>query len=179
MGATQEVKEAILRSEEARVSEQFYNMELPWEAYSGNTDAIVANAQAWIGRKQQKNTNMANVQKLLVDAGLGPDAEAFVNAMQEPPILRQLFGGQSSEEINKTVTEAVTPDMANTIGKQASNVSWSVTISTAIQNDVANNYETIVAAGRAIGEPLAKGAASKIAGAIIPMIIAALTGNEP
>jgi len=178
MGATQEVKEAILRSEEARVSEQFYNMELPWEAYSGNTDAIVANAQAWIARKQQKNANMANVQQLLVDAGLGPDAEAFVKAMEEPPILRAMFGGKSAEEINTTVTEAVTPDMTTALAKQASETSWSLTIATAIQNDVTNNYEVIVAAGKVIGEGLAKGSASQFAAAIIPLVLAAISGRE-
>jgi len=178
MGATQEVKEAILRSEEARVSEQFYNMELPWEAYSGNTDAIVANAQAWIARKQQKNANMANVQQLLVDAGLGPDAEAFVKAMEEPPILRAVFGGKSAEEINTTVTEAVTPDMTTALARQASETSWSLTIATAIQNDVTNNYEVIVAAGKVIGEGLAKGSASQFAAAIIPLVLAAISGRE-
>jgi hypothetical protein len=75
MGMDQASKEGILRSEEASVAERFYNMELPWEAYSGNTDSIIANAQAWIAGKQQKNANMANVQQLLIDAGLGPDAE--------------------------------------------------------------------------------------------------------
>ena len=178
MGATLEVKEAILRSEEARVSEQFYNMELPWEAYSGNTDAIVANAQAWIARKQQKNANMANVQQLLVDAGLGPDAEAFVKAMEEPPILRAMFGGKSADEINTTVTKAVTPDMTTALAKQASETSWSLTIATAIQNDVTNNYEVIVAAGKVIGEGLAKGSASQFAAAIIPLVLAAISGRE-
>lgn len=178
MGATQQVKEAILRSEEARVSEQFYNMELPWEAYSGNTDAIIANAQAWIGRKQQKNANMANVQQLLVDAGLGPDAEAFVKAMEEPPILRAMFGGKSADEINTTVTEAVTPDMTAALAKQAASTSWSLTIATAIQNDVTNNYEVIVAAGKVIGQGLAKGSASQFAAAIIPLVLAAISGKE-
>lgn len=178
MGATQEIKEAILRSEEARVSEQFYNMELPWEAYSGNTDAIVANAQAWIARKQQKNANMANVQQLLIDAGLGPDAEAFVKAMEEPPILQALFGGKSSDEINTAVTDAVTPDMTTALAKQAANTSWSLTIATAIQNDVTNNYEVVVAAGAVIGSALAKGSAAQFAAAIIPLVLAAITGRE-
>jgi hypothetical protein len=179
MGMNQEQKESILRSEEAGVSKRFYNMELPWEAYSGNTDSIIANAQSWIAGKQQKNANMANVQQLLVDAGMGPDAEAFVKAMEEPPILRQLFGGKSSEEISASVTEAITPDMGKAISKEVASVTWAVTISGAIQNDVANNYETIVAAGKAIGGPLAKGAASQIAGAIIPLLIKALLGVNP
>lgn len=178
MASETPVKEAILRSEEARVSEQFYNMELPWEAYSGNTDAIVANAQAWIARKQQKNANMANVQQLLIDAGLGPDAEAFVKAMEEPPILQALFGGKSSDEINTAVTDAVTPDMTTALAKQAANTSWSLTIATAIQNDVTNNYEVVVSAGAVIGSALAKGSAAQFAAAIIPLVLAAITGRE-
>lgn len=178
MGMDQAAKESILRSEEARVAEQFYNMELPWEAYAGNTDSIIANAQAWIAGKQQKNANMANVQQLLVDSGLGPDAEAFVKAMEEPPILRAMFGGKSAEEINTTVTEAVTPDMTTALARQASETSWSLTIATAIQNDVTNNYEVIVAAGKVIGEGLAKGSASQFAAAIIPLVLAAISGRE-
>lgn len=178
MGMDQAAKESILRSEEARVAEQFYNMELPWEAYAGNTDSIIANAQAWIAGKQQKNANMANVQQLLIDAGLGPDAEAFVKAMEEPPILRAMFGGKSAEEINTTVTEAVTPDMTTALARQASETSWSLTIATAIQNDVTNNYEVIVAAGKVIGEGLAKGSASQFAAAIIPLVLAAISGRE-
>ena len=178
MGMDQAAKESILRSEEARVAEQFYNMELPWEAYAGNTDSIIANAQAWIAGKQQKNANMAQVQQLLIDAGLGPDAEAFVKAMEEPPILRAMFGGKSAEEINTTVTEAVTPDMTTALARQASETSWSLTIATAIQNDVTNNYEVIVAAGKVIGEGLAKGSASQFAAAIIPLVLAAISGRE-
>lgn len=178
MGMDQAAKESILRSEEARVAEQFYNMELPWEAYAGNTDSIIANAQAWIAGKQQKNANMANVQQLLIDAGLGPDAEAFVKAMEEPPILRAMFGGKSAEEINTTVTEAVTPDMTTALARQASETSWSLTIATAIQNDVTNNYEVIVAAGKVIGDGLAKGSASQFAAAIIPLVLAAISGRE-
>lgn len=174
MGMDQASKEAILRSEEAGVSERFYNMELPWEAYSGNTDSIIANAQAWIAGKQQKNANMANVQQLLIDAGLGPDAEGFVKAMEEPPILRQLFGGKTSDEISSTVTEAVTPDLGKAIGDQVAKVTWAAVISTSIANDVTNNYEMIVAAGRAIGKPLAEGSAGVLAAAIIPLVIAAI-----
>jgi hypothetical protein len=178
MGMDQESKNAILRSEEAGVSERFYNMELPWEAYSGNTDSIIANAQAWIAGKQQKNANMANVQQLLIDAGLGPDAEAFVKAMEEPPILRSLFGGKSADEINTTVTEAVTPDMGKALAEQVANTPWSLTISGAIQKDVTNNYEVIVSAGMAIGKGLAEGSASMFAAAIIPLVLAAIVGRE-
>jgi len=178
MGMDQESKNAILRSEEAGVAERFYNMELPWEAYSGNTDSIIANAQAWIAGKQQKNANMANVQQLLIDAGLGPDAEAFVKAMEEPPILRSLFGGKSADEINTTVTEAVTPDMGKALTEQVANTPWSLTISGAIQKDVTNNYEVIVSAGMAIGKGLAEGSASMFAAAIIPLVLAAIVGRE-
>jgi len=178
MGMDQASKEGILRSEEAGVSERFYNMELPWEAYSGNTDSIIANAQAWIAGKQQKNANMANVQQLLIDAGLGPDAEAFVKAMEEPPILRSLFGGKSADEINTTVTEAVTPDMGKALTEQVANTPWSLTISGAIQKDVTNNYEVIVSAGMAIGKGLAEGSASMFAAAIIPLVLAAIVGRE-
>lgn len=178
MGMDQASKESILRSEEAGVSERFYNMELPWEAYSGNTDSIIANAQAWIAGKQQKNANMANVQQLLIDAGLGPDAEAFVKAMEEPPILRSLFGGKSADEINTTVTEAVTPDMGKALTEQVANTPWSLTISGAIQKDVTNNYEVIVSAGMAIGKGLAEGSASMFAAAIIPLVLAAIVGRE-
>lgn len=178
MGMDQAAKESILRSEEARVAEQFYNMELPWEAYAGNTDSIIANAQAWIAGKQQKNANMANVQQLLIDAGLGPDAEAFVKAMEEPPILRSLFGGKSADEINTTVTEAVTPDMGKALTEQVANTPWSLTISGAIQKDVTNNYEVIVSAGMAIGKGLAEGSASMFAAAIIPLVLAAIVGRE-
>lgn len=178
MGMDQESKNAILRSEEAGVSERFYNMELPWEAYSGNTDSIIANAQAWIAGKQQKNANMANVQQLLIDAGLGPDAEAFVKAMEEPPILRQLFGGKTSAEISNTVTEAVTPDLGKAIGDQVAEVTWAAVISTSIANDVTNNYELIVSAGRAIGKPLAEGSAAILAAAIIPLVVAAIIGSR-
>lgn len=178
MGMDQASKEGILRSEEAGVSERFYNMELPWEAYSGNTDSIIANAQSWIAGKQQKNANMANVQQLLIDAGLGPDAEAFVKAMEEPPILRSLFGGKSADEINTTVTEAVTPDMGKALTEQVANTPWSLTISGAIQKDVTNNYEVIVSAGMAIGKGLAEGSASMFAAAIIPLVLAAIVGRE-
>jgi len=177
MGMDAESMNAILRSEEASIAERFYNMELPWEAYSGNTDAIIANAQAWIAGRQQKNANMANVQQLLIDAGLGPDAAAFVSAMEEPPILRQLFGGKSASEISTTVTDAVTPDLGKAIGEQVASVTWAMTISTAITNDVTNNYEMIVAAGRAIGKPLAEGSAQAIATAIIPLVIAAIVNT--
>lgn len=172
-GMDQDAKNAILRSEEESVSRRFYNMELPWEAYSGNTDAIVANAQAWIAGKQQKNANMQNVKQLLVDAGLGPDADSFIKAMEEPPIISALFGGKSSSEISEEISGAV-PDMGKAVTDSLGGVGWSVMISNSIKTDVENNNALLVAAGAAISVPITDGIAGYMVATIVAKIIAEL-----
>ena len=173
MGMDQEAKNAILRSEEESVSSRFYNMELPWEAYSGNTDAIVANAQAWIAGKQQKNANMQNVKQLLVDAGLGPDADAFIKAMEEPPIISALFGGKTGPEITEEIS-GVVPDMGKAVTDSLEGVGWSVMISNSIKTDVENNNALLIAAGAAISVPLTDGIAGYMVATIVAKIIAEL-----
>ena len=172
-GMDQDAKNAILRSEEESVASRFYNMELPWEAYAGNTDAIVANAQAWIAGKQQKNANMQNVKQLLVDAGLGPDADAFLKAMEEPPIITALFGGKSSGEISEEIS-GVVPDMGKAVTDSLGGVGWSVMISNSIKTDVENNNALLVAAGAAISVPITDGIAGYMVATIVAKIIAEL-----
>ncbi len=172
-GMDQDTKNAILRSEEESVASRFYNMELPWEAYAGNTGAIIANAQAWIAGKQQKSANMQNVRQLLVDAGLGPDADAFLKAMEEPPIISALFGGKSGSEITEEIA-GVVPDMGKAVTDSLEGVGWSVMISNSIKTDVENNNALLVAAGAAISVPLTDGIAGYMVATIVAKIIAEL-----
>ncbi|MCB0202569.1 MAG: hypothetical protein KDI03_21060, partial [Anaerolineae bacterium] len=171
MGADQATKQSIFQGALSQAQQPYYNLELPGSAY--NFEALVPAAQQWMAGQQNRKSNMASIKETLTAAGLGPEAQGFLDLLDTPPIITSLTGGKSAEEISSQFQDYI-PDIATSVKDQFVDVSWAMVIGGSIKASIEADDQPLIEAGKAAAGPFSDGFAGPVAAAIIAKIIAAL-----